>query len=63
MNVTQTFLMAVKSVLSNKIRSLLTMLGIIIGVATVIVLVASAQAVQKYSRLQMEAEGANRIQI
>ncbi len=63
MNVTQTFLMAVKSVLSNKIRSLLTMLGIIIGVATVIVLVASAQAEQKYSRLQMEAEGANRIQI
>ena len=56
MNVTQTFLMAVKSVLSNKIRSLLTMLGIIIGVATVIVLVASAQAEQKYSRLQMEAE-------
>ncbi len=63
MNVTQTFLMAVKSVLSNKIRSLLTMLGIIIGVATVIVLVASAQAEQKYSRLQMEAQGANRIQI
>lgn len=61
MNVTQTFSMAVKSVLSNKIRSLLTMLGIIIGVATVIILVASAQAEQKYTRLQLEAMGANRI--
>ncbi len=61
MNATQTFSMAVKSVLSNKIRSLLTMLGIIIGVATVIILVASAQAEQKYSRLQLEAQGANRI--
>lgn len=63
MNFTQTFSMAVKSVLSNKIRSVLTMLGIIIGVATVIILVAQAQAEQKYSRLQMEAEGVNRISI
>ncbi len=63
MNATQTFSMAVKSVLSNKIRSLLTMLGIIIGVATVIILVASAQAEQKYTRLQLEAMGANRIQV
>lgn len=61
MNAAQTFSMAVKSVLSNKIRSLLTMLGIIIGVATVIILVASAQAEQKYTRLQLEAMGANRI--
>ncbi len=63
MNFTQTFSMAIKSVLSNKIRSLLTMLGIIIGVATVIILVASAQAEQKYTRLQLEAMGANRIQV
>lgn len=63
MNVTQTFSMAIKSVLSNKIRSLLTMLGIIIGVATVIILVASAQAEQKYTRLQLEAMGANRVAV
>ena len=36
----QSFKLAVKAILSNKIRSLLTMLGIIIGVAAVIILVS-----------------------
>ncbi len=34
----------VKSILNNKVRSILTMLGIIIGVASVIAIVASIQA-------------------
>ena len=44
MNWLQTVRMALKSIASNKVRSLLTMLGIIIGVAAVITLVASIQS-------------------
>ena len=35
----QSFKMAIKNIMSNKMRSFLTMLGIIIGVASVIILV------------------------
>ena len=41
MNWMQTVRMAFKSILNNKVRSILTMLGIIIGVASVIAIVAS----------------------
>ncbi|MDQ0061999.1 ABC transporter permease [Paenibacillus harenae] len=44
MKLTQGLLMAVKSVLSNKLRTILSMLGILIGVATVIALVAMGKA-------------------
>lgn len=40
MKVTKCFGMAVASILGNKVRSLLTMLGIIIGIAAVIILVS-----------------------
>lgn len=36
----QSFKLAIKSIWSNKMRSFLTMLGIIIGVASVIILVS-----------------------
>ena len=36
----QSFKMAIRSILGNKMRSFLTMLGIIIGVASVIILVS-----------------------
>ena len=38
---------ALKAMLKNKMRSLLTMLGIIIGVGSVIVMVAIGQGTQK----------------
>lgn len=44
MKLTQGLRMAVKSVLSNKLRTILSMLGILIGVATVIALVAMGKA-------------------
>lgn len=44
MKITQGLIMAVKSVLSNKLRTILSMLGILIGVATVIALVAMGKA-------------------
>jgi len=44
MKLTQGLRMAVKSVLSNRLRTILSMLGILIGVATVIALVAMGKA-------------------
>lgn len=44
---------------SNKLRSFLTMLGITIGVAAVIVLVSVGQGVETYVREQFEGIGAN----
>lgn len=63
MNGMQTIRMAFKSILNNKVRSILTMLGIIIGVASVIAIVASIQGMNKLQRLQYEAMGTNQIQI
>ena len=63
MSVVEALRMAVQGVLANRMRSLLTMLGITIGVASVIVLVAvghgSAVAVQK----RIEGLGTNSVTI
>jgi putative ABC transport system permease protein len=50
---------AAQSILRNKMRSLLTMLGIIIGVGAVIVLVAVGQGAQAQIRSQIENLGTN----
>ncbi|QYR23958.1 ABC transporter permease [Paenibacillus sp. sptzw28] len=59
MNVSQAFKMAVKSILANKMRSLLTMLGIIIGVAAVIALVGVGQGTTKNVTDQVQSLGTN----
>lgn len=51
--------LALKSIIRNKTRSALTMLGIIIGVAAVILLVSLGQGLQKYITDQFESLGAN----
>ena len=61
MNVTQSLRMAIKSILSNKIRSVLTMLGIIIGVAAVIVIVGLGNGMQVYMRETFDSMGVNLI--
>ena len=48
MNLKQAFKMAVKSIVSKKMRSFLTMLGIIIGVAAVIILVGLVNGQMSY---------------
>ena len=63
MNWLQTIRMALKSISNNKVRSFLTMLGIIIGVGAVISLVASIQGMATLTRLQYEAMGTNKITI
>ncbi len=53
------FLMAVETLWSNKVRSGLTMLGVIIGISSVIAITSIGQGVQKSTELQIEALGTN----
>lgn len=55
--------MAVQSVWSNKIRSFLTMLGIIIGIASVIVLVGMGEGTKESVSQQIESLGTNLITV
>ncbi|HTK03554.1 MAG TPA: ABC transporter permease [Alphaproteobacteria bacterium] len=55
--------LAIKSLLRNKTRSILTMLGIIIGVSAVILLVAIGQGLQNYITTQFESLGSNVIAV
>ena len=63
MNVSQSFRLALKSLMVSKVRALLTMLGIIIGVAAVIVIVSLGNGMQQYMNAQFEQIGVNLIQV
>lgn len=63
MKFTQAIKMAISSILSNKMRSLLTMLGIIIGILSVIVLIAIGQGAKQSISNQIESLGTNLITI
>ena len=63
MNFTQSFRLAVKSLIASKMRALLTMLGIIIGVAAVIVITSLGNGMQNYMNRQFDQLGANLIQV
>lgn len=63
MNLIMSFKMAFSSIWSSKVRSLLTMLGIIIGVAAVIVLVSLVSATTKEMKTQLESMGTNLISV
>lgn len=63
MNLKQAFKMAFKSISSKKMRSFLTMLGIIIGVAAVIILVSVVQGSNQKIKEYYESMGTNQIQI
>nr|WP_309735036.1 ABC transporter permease [Chamaesiphon sp. OTE_75_metabat_556] len=52
-------LMAVESLRSNKVRTGLTMLGVIIGISSVIMITSIGQGVQKATELQIQALGTN----
>ena len=63
MKMGQSFRMAIKSLMTSKARALLTMLGIIIGVAAVIVIVSLGNGMQQYMNAQFEQMGVNLIQV
>ena len=62
MNFTQSFRLAVKSLVTSKMRALLTMLGIIIGVAAVIIITSLGNGMQNYMNAQFEEMGSNLVQ-
>lgn len=55
----QTLSLALRSLKINKIRSFLTMLGVIIGVSSVILLVSLGTGLQKYITDQLKGVGSN----
>lgn len=59
MKITDSIKMATTTLLANKMRSSLTMLGIIIGNASVISMIGIGQAAQKLASDQFESLGAN----
>jgi putative ABC transport system permease protein len=59
MNILESITMAGSTLLSNKLRSTLTMLGIVIGNASVIAMIGIGEAGQKYVSKQLESLGPN----
>jgi putative ABC transport system permease protein len=59
MNLTQILRIAMRALARNKLRSALTMLGIIIGVAAVIAMVSVGQGAQQQAQQQIAAMGSN----
>ena len=55
----QSFQLALKNIMSNKVRSLLTMLGIIIGVCAVIVIVGMGNGMKNYLTDSFKSMGTN----
>ncbi|MEO0535778.1 MAG: ABC transporter permease [Cyanobacteria bacterium P01_A01_bin.123] len=59
MDFSESFKMAVKTLTANKLRSSLTMLGIIIGNASVIAMVGIGEGAQRYVNEQLQSLGPN----
>ena len=63
MGIFETFTLALKNVLGSKMRSFLTMLGIIIGVCAVIAIAGLGNGMTAYMREEFEAFGANTLTV
>lgn len=63
MNLAQTFRVALNSLLINRLRSVLTTLGIVIGVGAVIGLVSLGRAVESYIASEFDSLGSNVLQV
>ena len=63
MNIFSSFKMAVHALWINKVRSLLTLLGIVIGISSMVMIVASGEGVQKFILDEIQGFGTNIISI
>lgn len=59
MDIIQTIELAFTAILTNKVRSFLTILGIVIGVTSVILLIAMVSGLQTYITSQIQGLGSN----
>lgn len=63
MNILESFSLAVKNIRGSKMRTFLTMLGIIIGVSAVIVIVGMGNGMKQYMEASFAEMGTNVIQV
>lgn len=63
MNISESFKIAIKCIRANWMRSLLTMLGIIIGISSVIMIIGAGTGVRDYIVSLIEDMGANAVLI
>ena len=63
MSILESFALAVKNILSSKTRTLLTMLGIVIGVAAVIVIVGLGNGLEQYMTDSFSGLGTNTLTV
>ena len=63
MNVTQYFKLALKSLRTSKMRAFLTMLGIIIGVAAVIIIISLGNGLTRMVEQRVEKLGVTQIMV
>ena len=63
MNILESLSLAVKNIVSSKTRTLLTMLGIIIGVAAVIVIVGLGNGLEGYVSDSFSSMGTNTLTV
>ncbi len=63
MNIANLFRIAIRALVRNKLRAFLTMLGIIIGVASVIAMLAIGEGSKRSIREQMSSMGSNLVMI
>ena len=63
MSILESFSLAIKNILSSKTRTLLTMLGIIIGVAAVIVIVGLGNGLEQYVTDSFSDMGTNTLTV
>lgn len=61
MNITETFTTAFTAILANRLRSFLTILGIVIGVLSVILLISLVSGLKSYITNQISSFGSNLI--
>lgn len=63
MSFSETFLLAWKNIMASKTRSLLTMLGIIIGVTAVVVIMGLGNGMENYMRDSFQSMGTNTMNV
>jgi len=63
MNIVNTTTIAIKAIFTNKVRSFLTMLGVIIGVSSVVLLISIGHGLESYVTDQFEDLGTNNIYV